>query len=118
MASNVVGVDPEWIAQAASALEQLRDALAANVLIIVSTLEEYWSSDAGSPVSLAPLKQAQARSVQDAADMRARSNLAATFMAEAVNIDLVIGTCSPSWPARPSRSASPGPRRTCSSPSR
>jgi hypothetical protein len=88
---NEVGVDPERIAQAASALENLRDVLTANVPVIVNTLSEYTSSGAGSPVNLAPLKQAEARCVPDAADMRARANLAAAFMASPVSIDLVLG---------------------------
>jgi len=88
---NEVGVDPERVAQAAAALENLRDTLAANVPVIVNTLNEYWSSGAGSPVDLGPLRRAEARSVQDAADMRARANLAAAFMANAVNIDVVLG---------------------------
>ena len=88
---NEVGVDPERVAQAAAALENLRDTLAANVPVIVNTLNEYWSSGTGTPVDLGPLLRAEARSVQDAADMRARANLAAAFMANAVNIDVVLG---------------------------
>jgi hypothetical protein len=59
------------MAKAAAALENLRDVLAANVPKIVNTMNGY-----GSPISLSLLPQAQARSVIDAADMRARSNLA------------------------------------------
>jgi hypothetical protein len=88
--SDEVGVDPGRLSQAASALENLRDVLAANVPTIVSIMNEYWSSGAGSPISLAALQQAQQRSVEDAAGMRSRSNLAQAFMAEAVNIDLVV----------------------------
>jgi hypothetical protein len=87
--NDEVGVDPERVAQAAAALEQLRDALAANVPAIVNTLNEYWSSGAGTPVDIGPLRRAAARSVQDAADMRTHANLAAAFMANPVNIDVV-----------------------------
>jgi hypothetical protein len=59
-----VGVEPERLNKVASALENLRDVLAANVPVIVNTLQQY-----GQPISLAPLRQAQARSVQDAADI-------------------------------------------------
>jgi hypothetical protein len=69
--SDYAGVDPDRVARAASALENLRDTLAAQVPTIVNTMSMY-----GSPVSLAILRQAQARSVIDAADMRARSQLA------------------------------------------
>lgn len=69
--SEFAGVDPQRVEKAASALESLRDVLAANVPTIVATMSGY-----GSPVSLAVLRQAQARSVIDAADMRARSQLA------------------------------------------
>jgi len=69
--SDYAGVDPDRVAKAASALENLRDTLAAQVPTIVNTMGTY-----GSPVSLAILRQAQARSVIDAADMRARSQLA------------------------------------------
>lgn len=71
MGNDYAGVDPARMARAASALENLRDVLAANVPTIMSTMNSY-----GSPISLALLPQAQARSVIDAADMRARSNLA------------------------------------------
>jgi hypothetical protein len=87
--SDEVGVDPQRVAQVATALEQLRDTLAANVPVIVNTLNQYWSGGTGSAVDLSPLRRAQARSVQDAADMRARANLAAAFMANPVNIDIV-----------------------------
>jgi hypothetical protein len=86
-----VGVEPERLAELASALENLRDVLAHNVPVIANTLEEYWNGGTGTPIDLTPLKQAQARSVQDAADMRARSNLAAAWMANPANIDLVAG---------------------------
>lgn len=86
-----VGVEPGRLNEAASALENLRDVLAANVPVIVSTMQEYWSGGTGEPVNLAPLRQAEARSVQDAADMRSRSNLAQAWMANPANIDLVAG---------------------------
>lgn len=96
--SDEVGVDPGRLSQAASALENLRDVLAANVPTIVNIMNEYWSSGAGSPMSLAALQQAQSRSVEDAAGMRSRSNLAQAFMAEAVNIDMVVdGQASIPW---------------------
>jgi hypothetical protein len=66
-----VGVDPELVAKAATALEQLRDALAANVPTIVTNMSDYRSG-----VNTAVLKQAQSRSVGDAQDMRARARLA------------------------------------------
>lgn len=86
-----VGVEPERLAELASALENLRDVLAANVPVIVNTLESYWESGAGQPVSLTSLKQAQARSPEDAADMRMRSDLAQAWMNNPANIDLVAG---------------------------
>jgi hypothetical protein len=76
-----VGVDPELVARAATALEQLRDALAANVPTIVTGMSEY-----SSGVNTAILKQAQAQSVHDAADMRARARLAQLWEAQNVNI--------------------------------
>lgn len=86
-----VGVEPERLAELASALENLRDVLAHNVPVIVNTLEGYWNGGTGTPIDLTPLRQAQARSIQDAADMRARSNLAAAWMANPANIDVVAG---------------------------
>jgi len=71
MGDEYAGVDPLRMAKAAAALENLRDVLAANAPKIVNTMNGY-----GSPISLSLLPQAQARSVIDAADMRARSNLA------------------------------------------
>ncbi|MGH3409341.1 MAG: hypothetical protein ACRDRJ_43640, partial [Streptosporangiaceae bacterium] len=71
MSDDYAGVDPIRMAKAASALENLRDVLAANVPKILNTMNGY-----GSPISLSLLPQAQARSLIDAADMRARSNLA------------------------------------------
>lgn len=79
MGTGEVGVNPGRVAQAATALEQLRDALAANVPIIVNTLNQYWSGGAGSPVNLGALSQAVAKSPGDAADMRARARLAALW---------------------------------------
>lgn len=75
-----VGVDPGRLAQAAGALEHLRDTLAANVPTIVNTMNMYWSSGAGSPISLAVLQQAQSRSVDDATGMRTRSQLAEAWL--------------------------------------
>ena len=84
--SDEVGVDPDRLSQAAGALENLRDVLAANVPIIVSTMNEYWSSGAGSPISLAPLQQAQSRSVDDATQMRTRTDLAQAWLAQGVSL--------------------------------
>lgn len=84
-----VGVDPERVARAATELERLRDTLAANVPVIVTTLSLYWQEGTGFPVNLSSLRQAKARSVEDAADMRSRADLAAAFMANPVNIDAV-----------------------------
>ena len=86
MSSDEVGVDPGRVSQAAGALENLRDVLAANVPTIVNTMQEYWSSGAGSPISLAPLQQAQHRSPEDATDMRTRAELAAAWLAQSVNL--------------------------------
>ena len=71
MSDDLTGVDPARMARAASALENLRNVLAANVPKIMTIMNSY-----GSPVSLSLLAQAQARSVADAAAMRARSDLA------------------------------------------
>lgn len=76
-----VGVDPQRVAQAAAALEALRDVLAANVPVIVNTLSDY-----GADVNTAVLKQAQSHSVDDAASMRARARLAALWLQQHVNI--------------------------------
>lgn len=89
--SDEVGVDPERVNELAAALENLRDVLAANVPVIVGTMESYWDSGTGQPVNLMRLKQAQARSVEDAANMRARSVLAQAWMDNPANIDLVAG---------------------------
>lgn len=45
--SREVGVAPDRVAQAATALEQLRDTLAANVPVIVNTLAGYPAGSAG-----------------------------------------------------------------------
>ncbi|MBO0809597.1 MAG: hypothetical protein J2P32_14980 [Actinobacteria bacterium] len=89
--SDEVGVSPEQVDKLASALENLRDVLAANVPTIVNTMGSYWNGGTGQPVNLKVLKQAQARSAGDAADMRARSNLAQAWMSNPANIDLVTG---------------------------
>lgn len=81
-----VGVSPEQVAKAAAALEELRDALAKNVPTIVNTMSSYHAG-----VNTAVLKQAQAQSVGDAADMRARSDLAQAWMADPANIDVAAG---------------------------
>jgi hypothetical protein len=84
--SDEVGVDPGRVSQAAGALENLRDVLAANVPTIVNIMNEYWSSGAGSPVSLAVLHQAQSRSVDDATQMRTRAQLAEAWLAQSVSL--------------------------------
>lgn len=81
-----VGVNPDRVAQAATALEQLRDALAANVPVIVNTLNQYWSMGTGSPVNLGALSQAVGRSPGDAADMRTRARLAALWQQQQVSL--------------------------------
>lgn len=81
-----VGVDPPRLAQAASALEHLRDTLAANVPTIVNTMNMYWSAGDGSPISLAVLQQAQSRSVDDATDMRTRSSLAEAWLQQKTSL--------------------------------
>src|ERR1700744_692232 len=86
MSSDEVGVDPGRVSQAAGALENLRDVLAANVPTIVNTMQEYWNSGAGSPFSLAALQQAQSRSPEAAPDMRTRAELAAAWLAQSVNL--------------------------------
>jgi hypothetical protein len=87
MSDGEVGVNPDRVAQAASALENLRDVLAANVPIIASTLNSYWSGGTGSPVSLAALQQALGRAPADAADMRSRARLAAIAAATSGNVN-------------------------------
>jgi hypothetical protein len=87
--ADEVGVEPERLAELASALENLRDVLTHNVPVIVNTMERYWNDGTGTPVNLNPLKQAQARSPEDAADMRARSDLAQAWMNNSANIDVV-----------------------------
>jgi hypothetical protein len=76
-----VGVDPQLVARAAAALEQLRDALAANVPTIVSNMSAY-----NSGVNTGVLQQALSRSVGDAQDMRARARLAQLWEQQGVNI--------------------------------
>lgn len=74
--SDEVGVDPGRLNELASRLEHLRDVLAANVPVIMNTLNEYWSAGQSAPVNLSVLQQAQGQSVQDASDLRARYDLA------------------------------------------
>jgi hypothetical protein len=81
--SDEVGVDVERIGQLASALENLRDVLAANVPTIVNTMNSYWSGGTGSPISLQPLQQAQSRSVNDATDIRDRATMALAYQNQA-----------------------------------
>jgi hypothetical protein len=81
-----VGVDPERLAELAGALEQLRDTLAANVPVIVNTLNSYWSGGTGSPVNLGPLKQALGRAPGDAVDMKTRARLAALWEQQQVSL--------------------------------
>lgn len=77
--SEEVGIDVGRIGQLASALENLRDALAHNVPIIVNTMNEYWNQGYGSSFSLQPLKQAETRSVTDARDIRDRATMAVAY---------------------------------------
>ena len=77
--SDEVGVDVERIGQLASALENLRDVLAANVPTIVNTMNSYWSSGTGSPISLQPLTQAEPHSVDDATEIRDRATMAVAY---------------------------------------
>jgi hypothetical protein len=81
--SDEVGVDVERIGELASALENLRDVLAANVPTIVNTMNSYWSGGTGSPISLQPLQQAQSRSVNDATDIRDRAAMALAYQNQA-----------------------------------
>jgi hypothetical protein len=81
--SDEVGVDVERIGQLASALENLRNVLAANVPTIVSTMNSYWSAGTGSPISLQPLQQAQSRSVADATAIRDRATMAVAYQNQA-----------------------------------
>lgn len=81
-----VGVNPDRVAQAATALEQLRDALSANVPIIVNTMNSYWSGGTGSQVNLGVLSQASGRAPGDAADMRTRARLAALWLQQNVGL--------------------------------
>lgn len=92
MTDELCGVDPARLAKAASALEHLRDVLAAKVPTIMNTMNEY-----GSPVSITHLRQAQARSVIDAAEMRARSNLAQKILQQDARIHLDASTVTIAW---------------------
>ena len=99
--SEEIGVDVERIGQLASALENLRNVLAANVPTIVNTMEEYWSSGTGSPISLQSLKQAQARSVEDATSIRDRSIMAVEYQNQ---VPAQIGNMVPMpWDASPAQ---------------
>jgi hypothetical protein len=77
--SDEIGVDVERMQQMATALENLRDVLAANVPVIVSTMSQFWSGGTGQPISLLPLQQAVGKSVEDATAMRARAEMAVAF---------------------------------------
>jgi hypothetical protein len=81
-----VGVDPERLAQLASALGELRDTLAANVPVIVNTMNQYWSGGTGSPVSLGPLQHALGRAPGDATDTKNRARLAALWEQQEVGL--------------------------------
>jgi hypothetical protein len=74
-----IGVDVERMHQLVAALENLRDALADNVPVIVNTLNEYWSGGTGQPISLLTLQQAPAKSHDDAAAIWARTRMAVTY---------------------------------------
>ena len=45
-----VGVEPERLNQVASALENLRDVLAANVPIVASAMQGYWDGGTGQSI--------------------------------------------------------------------
>jgi hypothetical protein len=81
--SDEVGVDVERIKQLASALDNLRDVLAANVPVIVSTMNQYWSSGTGQPISLLALQQAVGKSADDASATTARAQMAVTYQDQA-----------------------------------
>lgn len=89
--SNEVGVNPDLVKEAATALEQLRDALDTHVPVVVKTLHLYWQGGVGSPVDLSCLQAAQKRSADDAADMRARSNAAQQWLTQHIALDLLAG---------------------------
>ena len=87
--SDEVGVDPQRVAKVATALEQLRDTLAANVPVIVNTLNQYSSGETGSAVDLSPLRRAGSLGPGCGGHPEPHANLAAAFMASPVNIDIV-----------------------------
>jgi hypothetical protein len=99
--SDEVGVQPGRLNELASKLEQLRDVLAANVPTIVSTLNEYWSAGQGAPINLSPLQHAPGQSAEDAADIRARSNMAFAWEDKA-NARLPGGMVNIPWDRSPS----------------
>lgn len=74
--SDWVSVNLERLDRTAQRLEALRDGLAANISAITTMMSQY-AQQGGDVAGLAlTLARAQARSVTDAADMRARSQLA------------------------------------------
>jgi hypothetical protein len=78
-----IGVDVERIQQMATALENLRDVLAANVPIIVTSMNQAWSSGTGQPISLLPLQQAVGKSAEDASAILARAEMAEAYQSQA-----------------------------------
>jgi hypothetical protein len=78
-----IGVDVERMQQMASALVNLRDVLAANVPVIVSTMNQAWSSGTGQPISLMALQQAVGKSAEDASDILTRAEMAEAYQAQA-----------------------------------
>jgi hypothetical protein len=96
--SDDVGVQPGRLSELASALEQLRDTLAQNVPTIVSQMNSYWSAGQGTAINLSSLQHAQGQSVEDAAEIRARSNLAIAWEAKATAC-LPGDMISVPWPA-------------------
>lgn len=78
-----VGVNVERMQQMAAALVNLRDALAANVPVIVNTMNQAWSSGTGQPISLTALQQAVGKSADDASAILARAELAEAYQARA-----------------------------------
>lgn len=80
-----VGVEPGRIDKAATALENLRNALETHVPVIIKTMNSYWP-EIGTPLDLGPLHRAKARSVDDAAGMRERSRAAQNWLHQHIGL--------------------------------
>ncbi|MBV9855963.1 MAG: hypothetical protein JOY82_15840 [Streptosporangiaceae bacterium] len=74
--TDYVSVNPDRLDQVTRRLEALRDGLAANVALVTTMMSQYAQQGGDVPGLARMLAQAQARSVRDAADMRARTQLA------------------------------------------